>query len=103
MEINSLQGAAVYSNAAATPSVENTQLRNQNIESSRSDLDTRTANTAREAFEVNLTQEAQNLSAGQTVPQENLNADQSQARPPENQNTPAAESNDTSRIVNIVA
>ena len=103
MEINSLQGAAAYSNATATPSVENTQLRNQNIESSRSDLDTRTANTAREAFEVNLTQEAQNLSAGQTVPQENLNADQSQARPTENQNTSATESNDTSRIVNIVA
>ncbi|MFH2061210.1 MAG: hypothetical protein ABIJ59_20280 [Pseudomonadota bacterium] len=109
MEINSLQGAAAYSNASsATSPVNNTHLRDQNIEASRTDLDTQSARAAQEAFQVTLTQEARNLQSEATTRQESATQaqpqEQAQAQPPEarNNNT-ISRAIETSQIVNIVA
>lgn len=82
MEINSTFGTNPYSTLpGTTPPVENDQLSEQNLEASQTSIDDQAASVVRDAFEVNLSQEAQQLSASlettptqtepvQTVPQE---------------------------------
>ena len=109
MEINSLQGAAAYNNASsATSPVNNTHLRDQNIEASRTDLDTQSTRAAQEAFQVTLTQEARNLQSEASARQESATQaqpqEQAQAQPPEAlNNDTTAPANETSQIVNIIA
>ncbi|MBU1340738.1 MAG: hypothetical protein KKE44_24305 [Proteobacteria bacterium] len=101
MEINSLQGAAAYANVPnATPPVDNTRLREQNVEASRTDLNTENTQAAQQAFEVTLTREAQDRLAAQKAEASNA----AQTQPPENQNNGTiAQTYETSQIVNIVA
>ncbi len=102
MEINSLQGAAAYNNASSVTSpVNNTHLQDQNIEASKTDLDTQSARAAQEAFQVTLTQEARNLQSEATAQQETT--PQAEPQEPAQAEPPEAQSNDTSPIVNIVA
>lgn len=107
MEINSLQGAAAYaSSLGATQPVENTQTRDQNVEASRTDLTTQSTSVAQEAFEVTITQEAQDRLAEDTAVEETdsqeqvpVQAQPLEEQPPEPEQSPA----ETSQIVNIVA
>ena len=104
MEINNLNASSAYTNAStANPPVHNTQLREQNIEASNAQLDRSTANAAQQAFEVTITQEAQNLQAqnAQQTEAAVLEA-QAQTEQPQNQED-AVPSNKASQIVNIVA
>ena len=109
MEINSLQGAAAYSNASsATSPVNTSHLRDQNIEASRTELDAQNTRAVKEAFEVTLSQEAQNLQAETTTEQESSaraeRQEQAQTQPPETQNSNTIRSaSQASQIVNIVA
>ncbi len=109
MEINNLSGAAAYANTlTGTPPVEDTQLRDQNIEAARTQIDSQTVSTAQEAFEVSLSREAQSRLAEDTEATEPPEATQTeepvQALPPEvpNNSNPVPVNN-TSQIVNIVA
>ncbi len=99
MDINSLNGANAYTNTPnSTPSVDHTQLREQNLEASRPALDTQ--NTATQAFEVSLTQEAQDRQAAETT----QNAQETQTTAPENPNNETtAPAQNPNQIVNIVA
>ncbi len=64
MEMNNMQGVNAYTNPpATTPPVDNTQLQDQNLEASRSDLNTESTNAAQKAFEVSITEDAQRLAA----------------------------------------
>ena len=92
MEINSLQGATAYTNVPnTTPQVDKTVLPSQNPETSTVNLNTEKATNGQNAFEVSITQEAQDkLAAQTTTPEDQSN----QTR------KPALETN---RIVNIVA
>jgi hypothetical protein len=107
MEINSLQGAAAYINASSANSpVDNTQVRDQNIEASRTDLDTRSTTTAQEAFEVTITQEARNLQAEAATEQTTAVAppEGPPAQPAETpSNNTVVQASQASQIVNIVA
>lgn len=106
MNINSLQGVHAYTNAPnATPPINNT-LRTQNVEASRTDLTTENTTAAREAFEVNITQEAQDRLAAQTAeaPEIPEAPEETQTTTPENQtNQTIATAREESQIVNIVA
>ncbi len=107
MEINNLNASAAYTNASTAPPVNDTQLRNQNIESSNAHLDTATTNAVQEAFEVTLTQEAQTLQAQNSqqtndAQQTEDDAVQAQATQTQTQDD-IAPSNEASQIVNIVA
>jgi len=101
MDINSLQGANAYTNVSnATPPVDNTLLRDQNLEASQADLSTENTRAAQSAFEVDITQEAQNRLAAQS----NEEPVETQATTPEDQtNQNIAQAHELSRIVNIVA
>lgn len=100
MDINSIQGANAYQNTQSTPPpVDDTQLREQNVEASRSELDTR--REASRAFEVSLTQEARDLLAAEendraTEPAESTTSEAAA-------NEPVVPTQDASQIVNIVA
>lgn len=99
MNINSLQGSTAYTNApSATPPVDNTQ-RNQNAETSITDLKSDSA-AAPKAFEVTITQEAQNRLAAQKTPAPN----ETKNTTPENQTGQnMASGYEKSQIMNIVA
>ncbi len=109
MEINNLSGAAAYTNTlTGTPPVEDTQLRDQNIEAARTEIDSQAAGTVQEAFEVTLTQEAQNRLAEDAEvaepPEEAQTEEPVQALPPEvPENSNLVPANNASQIVNIVA
>lgn len=72
MEIKNLQGAAAYANTlAGTPAGENSQVRNETEEPVQAVSDTEnTASASGEAFEVSITQEAQNLQTDARADQE---------------------------------
>jgi len=97
MEINNLQGAKAYTNTPGTTP----PVRNQNSEASITDLNLENTNTAQQAFQVNITQEAQDKLADQETrnilakTQTTTSEDQA-----DNNITPAHEK---SQIVNIVA
>ncbi len=105
MNINSVQGANAYTNVQnTTPPVEDTQLKEENLEASRTELNNENTAAAQQAFEVNITQEAQQLNA-----ENNVETVQPAAQPIENQTTEnqanqtTATAHETSQIVNIVA
>ncbi|MCP3872227.1 MAG: hypothetical protein GY699_03610 [Desulfobacteraceae bacterium] len=105
MDINSSQGANAYTSAPnATPPVDNTQLREQNVEASRTELNTENTAAAQRAFEVTITQEAQNRLAADAALRNQEAVNETQATSTENQTNqnavPPAEAN---QIVNIVA
>ncbi len=100
MEINSSNGINAYANVPhTTPSTDNSQLRQENTEASRSDIDPQSSAT--QAFEVSITQEAQDRLAAENT-QETEQA-QAAAQPEDNTNEPAAPAQNTSPVVNIVA
>ncbi|MCD4674460.1 MAG: hypothetical protein K8S18_00480 [Desulfobacula sp.] len=101
MDINSLQGANAYTSVPnATPPVENTQLRDQNLEASKTDLREESANAAQKAFEVNITRQAQDKLAAEAT-EESV---ETQTTTPENQtNQNIIPAHERSQIVNIVA
>ena len=84
MNMNSISGANQYLNTpkAVAPPGE-TLLKEQNIEASRSDLDQKSTILAQQAFQVNITEEAQKLAsdknnrempaAGNSLPSQNNN------------------------------
>ncbi len=101
MIINSVQGANAYTNVQnTTPPVDTAQLRDQNLEASRTELNQESTTAAQQAFEVTITQEAQQkLSA-----ENNEDSAQVAAQQLEDQNNPNPEpAHETSQIVNIVA
>ena len=101
MDINSLQGANAYTNVPeATPPVDNTLLRNQNVEASRTDLREESTNAAQKAFEVSITQEAQDRLAAEAAEKPT----ETRTATPENQNNQdIVPAHEVSQIVNIVA
>ena len=106
MEINSLQGATAYINAAASaPPADTTRVQDQNIQAANTELDTRETSAVRDAFNVTLSREAQNLQDENTVEQE-APAEPLETAPapePETENEQAASTYEASQIVNIVA
>ncbi len=107
MNINSVQGANAYTNIQnTTPPVDSAKLREQNLEVSRTEQNKENTTAAQQAFEVTITQEAQQLSA-----KNNEAPVQKAAQPIEDQTTknqanqnPEPESvHEASQIVNIVA
>ena len=122
MAINSVQGASAYTNAInSAPPVDETTTRNQNIEASRTELDTQSSAVAQQAFEVNITQEAQDRLAREESQQraqeaqqarDTQQAQQDQAAQQTEQQTPPPEqmsgqdpvtSSRNGQIANIVA
>lgn len=101
MDINSLQGANAYTSVPnATPPVENTLLRDQNLEASRADLTAEIIDSAQKAFKVTITPEAQDRLAAQTTEEPT----ETQTTTPENQtNQNIIPAHERSQIVNIVA
>ncbi|MFH2093557.1 MAG: hypothetical protein ABIJ31_14450 [Pseudomonadota bacterium] len=109
MEINNLQGAAAYTNtSSASLPVNNTNVQDQNIQASRTELDTQNARAVQEAFKVSFSQEAQNLQTEAATKQESAAQAkrQEQARMQtavtQNGNTIVSASQ-ASQIINIVA
>jgi hypothetical protein len=111
MDINSLQGSAAYANTLnATPPVENTQTREQNLAASTARLDEQTTRAAQQAFEVNITQEARDRLARETeenpVEEPAPAAEPAAVAAPEPSPAPAEETapvRNTTPLVNIVA
>ncbi len=100
MNINSVQGANAYTNVQnTTPPVDTAQLRDQNLEASRTELNQESTTAAQQAFEVTITQEAQRLSA--ETNEESAEVAAQQLEDQNNSNTEPA--HETSQIVNIVA
>lgn len=97
MNITNINGANAYANAPQlTPPVDNTQLKEQNIQASRSDLETQ--DTATGAFELSITQEARDRAATENTDQQNTTQ-----TPPEDTAQTVVPAQDASQIVNIVA
>jgi hypothetical protein len=100
MDINSIQGANAYSAVPNTaPPIDNSQLRDQNLEGSRTGLNSDNT-AAQQAFEVNITEEAQQRLASENS-EETQQAAQLPAEQSDTQNS--AQPYETSQIVNIVA
>lgn len=105
MDINSLQGSAAYANAVSAISpVGNAITRDQNVEASQAALDTETTSAAQEAFEVSITQAAQDRLAEETRTQEASERDDAEREAQQNRDAQAAPpGRNSSPIVNIVA
>lgn len=116
MAINSIQGPAAYANTLnTTPPVENTQLRGQNTQDTPAPAGEQSQGPAQNAFEVNITQEARDLLAGQnqqatapvTLAAEGTPEPASPPPPPEPPAEPPPEASaspqDTTPVVDIVA
>ena len=101
MDINSLQGATAYTNVPnTTPQVDKTVLPSQKPEASTADPNTENTTNGLNAFEVNITQEAQDRLAAET------NKDQTNIQttiPGDQDNLNTKPAHETNRIVNIVA
>ncbi len=107
MNINGVQGANAYTNVQnTTPPVD--KLREQNLEASRTELNNENTAAAQQAFEVTITQEAQQLSAKSNEAAPEVATQQAvqpiEDQPTENQaNSDTEPVHETSQIVNIVA
>ncbi len=98
MDINNINGSNAYTaNKSATPPVDNSLLENQNREAAKADLNQETSRAAQQAFEVNITQEAQDLLAAEAPPTQAASD-----KEPEQDQSPAA-TQEARQIVNIVA
>ncbi len=99
MDISNINGSNAYTaNKSATPPVDNSLLENQNREAAKADLNQETSRAAQQAFEVNITQEAQDRLAAEATPPP---AQAATDKAPEPQ-SPAA-TQEARQIVNIVA
>lgn len=123
MEINSTSSVnGVNAYAANTLDSQRNQVENQNQASARSDVSPRDAQTAQQAFEVNISQEARQLSSesgartdqqisqAQSAEDSTQSAQRPQETPPPGNDLPtqgqgqaAAARQQASQIVNIVA
>ncbi len=100
MDINNINGPNTYTaNKSATPPVDNALLENQNREAAKADLNQETSRAAQQAFEVNITQEAQDLLAAEATPPPTQTASDKNT---EQDQSPAA-TQEARQIVNIVA
>ncbi len=101
MEINNLQGAQAYTNPpGTTPPVDNVQVQDQNLETPRTDIKPEDTNTAPKAFEVSITQEAQDILAAQAARE----PAETKTTTPEDQTAKNIEpAPENSQIMNIVA
>ncbi len=100
MDISNINGSNAYTeNKSATPPVDNSLLENQNREAAKADLNQETSRAAQQAFEVNITQEAQDLLAAEATPPA---AQAASDKKPEPDQSPAA-TQEARQIVNIVA
>ncbi|OGR21158.1 MAG: hypothetical protein A3J85_01235 [Desulfobacula sp. RIFOXYA12_FULL_46_16] len=101
MDINSLNGVSAYTNTQnTTPPVDQTLLQNQTREVSKTDPAKENANASQKAFEVNISEKAQEKMAFEAN-QEKL---KTQSAPSVNQGGQSvAKAYETSRIVNIIA
>lgn len=96
MDINSLKGISAY----AAPPVDQALVQNQNREASRAESAKENTADAQKAFEVNISEKAQEKMAFEAT-QEKL---KTQSAPPVDQGRQSvAKAYETSRIVNIVA
>lgn len=87
MNINSVQGPAAYASTLnTTVPVDNTQTRDQNLAASQAVLDDQTARVAQQAFEVTITQEAQDRLAQEN---QTLQAAESETAAPQSEPVPA--------------
>lgn len=66
MDINSVQSTNPYA-ANQTAPADNTQLQNRNREAAQAELSQEDARAAREAFQINITQEARDMQAAQAA------------------------------------
>ena len=99
MNISNINGSNPYAtNNSATPPVDSTQLNTQNKEVT--EPNSKTDSSTQQAFEVSITQEAQDLLAAQAAPPPQKTAPVNQDS--EQNQTPAA-SQEARQIVNIVA
>ena len=105
MNINSLQGQAAYTNPSAPQAVDNAQLRNQNREAARTELNEENTQATRQAFEVNLSREALETRNTRTREASGPAAETQNSAPPEENPSPqnTAGANSACQIVNIVA
>ncbi len=100
MNISNINGSDAYTaNKSATPLVDNSLLENQNREAAKTDPNQKTSRAAQQAFEVNITQEAQNLLTAKTTPPP---AQAAADKNTEQDQSPAA-TQEARQIVNIVA
>ncbi len=101
MDINSLRGLSAYTSAPNTnPPVDQPLLQNQNTEASRTLLTKENSSVAQKAFEVTITEEAQQKRALEKKQEPSAK----QQTPPVDQSTQsAAKAYEASQIVNIVA
>lgn len=94
MDINSLKGISAY----ATPTVDQALAQSRNSEASRTESAKENTADAQKAFEVNISEQAQEKMAFEAK------QETSKATPPAEQGAQtAAKAYETSRIVNIVA
>jgi hypothetical protein len=96
MDINSLKGISAY----ATPPVDQTLVQNQGREASRTELAKENTADAQKAFEVNISEKAQEKMAFEAN-QEKLKTQSAPSVDQGQQNV--AKAYEASRIVNIVA
>lgn len=111
MEINNLQGVNAYTNSPdSTQSTDTALHRRQNLEAARTDLNTANTDAAKQAFEVNITEEARERLAARKAQDAELERTE-EAHLRENQavenDAPSSQSivptHESSQIVNIVA
>lgn len=101
MDINSIQGANQYQNPPSAAPLDTNALRSQNTEASTKAVDEKNAESARQAFNVNISAEGrQQLAAAQEPPAEPPMPENSESGAPGGNMTQGSEA---SRLVNIVA
>ncbi len=100
MDISNINGSNAYTaNKSTTPPVDNSLLENQNREAAKADLNQETSRTAQQAFEVNITQEAQDKLAAEATPPPAQAASDKEPEPDQSPTT----TQEARQIVNIVA
>ena len=107
MNINSVSGTNQYLNTQnqtrQTQAPEETLLKQENIESSRSELDQNSTDLAQKAFKVNITPEAQQLASEATQTEAAQAPPQTTAASDGSTGTGYQNSNEKARVVNLVA
>ncbi len=96
-----MQGAKAYANPpGTTPPVNNMQVQDQNLETTKTDINSENVTTTKKAFEVSITPEARDILAAQVSKE----AAETQTKTPEEQTARDSEpAHKKSQIVNIVA
>jgi len=99
MNINGISKGNPYTNLQqTTPLPQNEELiAQQNKEAAQTDLDQQSVNLAKEAFQVNITQEARGILAAEETDHEPRDTTANEQPPPQDKSQEAA------RVVNIIA